>query len=351
MLYENKYFRYNSTMSDISRPIVGHEKISQFLQKSLDQNKLAHAYLFSGQEHLGKTLLAENFIASVLCADYHKANGLTIKSIPCGECSFCLQLKKGIHPDVYFLKKEEEKKNISVEQVREMKKFLGLTSFLNSYRFALVENAEILSEGAQNALLKILEEPGDKVILILLVSDHNLLVPTIVSRCQLIRFYPLSDDKIYDHLVTLGAKREQAKILTAACHGQIGQAINYFQNPELFSARLEKTKENLSLFNENLAERFKLIGEMLKSDEEDLNFGFSDELNLWQLILRDILLCQNNVAGLITNLHFEKEINTLADKYSRAKIMAALSKVNEIKKYLAFNVNQRLAAENLILTL
>ena len=106
-------------MINFNWPVIGQEKIVKFLQKGLANEKLAHAYLFTGQQHLGKQLVVDSFIASVLCHDYHLQNKLKIKELPCGECAFCQQLKKKIHPDVYFLNLEEDKKNITVEQVRE----------------------------------------------------------------------------------------------------------------------------------------------------------------------------------------------------------------------------------------
>ncbi|MBN1325642.1 DNA polymerase III subunit delta', partial [Candidatus Falkowbacteria bacterium] len=250
-------------MSSYNWPVVGHKKITKFLQKCLEQNRLAHAYLFSGQEHLGKTLVTENFIASILCSDYHRANNLEIKSIPCNQCAFCSQLARGIHPDVYFLKREEDKKNISVEQVRKMKEFLSLTTFLNSFKIAIIEHAEELNENAQNALLKILEEPTPKTILILQTPDFNLLLPTINSRCQLLRFYPVPDEEVYHHLINLGEKREQAKIFTALAHGKIGLAINYYKNPEIFTEYLENMKDLLAVFNLKLIDKIKIINNLL----------------------------------------------------------------------------------------
>jgi len=340
-------------MNNYSWPVVGHSKIQQFLQKSLVNDKLAHAYLFSGQAHLGKSLVAQNFIGSILCRDYHEQIKSEAKNFPCGECIFCQQLDKGIHPDIYKLNKEEDKKNISVEQVREMHKFLNLSSFLNSYKIAVIEDAQDLSEAAQNALLKILEEPAPKTILILLVSDYNFLLPTISSRCQLIKFWPLSEEEIFHHLIGLGTSREQAKIFTALANGQIGLAINYYQKPELFNAYLEETGRILDVFDQDLAARFQIMGKIFqeaKDSPETAKF-IQGELNYWQLILRDILTSKNNLNNLLVNLYFQEKIKTLATKYSQPRILALLSQVEQIKRYLNYNINPRLAVENLLINL
>lgn len=344
--------RYNIAMDSFNWPIVGHTKIQQILQKGLLNNKLAHAYLFSGPAHLGKSLVAEKFIASILCHDYHQQNKSQVKSLPCNECVFCQQYHKGIHPDVYNLKKEEDKKNISVEQVREMQKFLSLTSFLNSYKIAVIENAQDLSESAQNALLKALEEPNQKTILILLVNDANFLLSTISSRCQLIKFRLLAEDNIFDHLISLGSSREKAKIITALAGGQIGLAINYMQNPDLFETYIAKMTQTLDFFNQDLASRFKNIENILGGKKgTDSSSAMSEELDYWQLILRDILFAQNNLENLQANLNFQKTIKSLAEKYSTRKILSLMAQIKQIKKYLTYNINPRLAVENLLINL
>ncbi|MFC1599107.1 ATP-binding protein, partial [Patescibacteria group bacterium] len=292
-------------MINFDWPVIGQEKIKKFLAKSMANDKLSHAYLFTGQQHLGKKLLADNFIASVLCHDYHLQNKLKIKELPCGECAFCQQLSKKIHPDVYFLDKEEDKKNITVEQVREMQKLLHMGSFLNSYKIALISQAEDLSESAQNALLKILEEPRPKTILLVLAKDVNYLLPTISSRCQLIKFTAVEQEKIFKHLVSLGASREQARLYAALANGKVGLAINFYQNPDLFKDYLAKTEKVLQLFSTNLADRFMLLEKDLAgftSNNAKIDY-WQQELDSWQLVLRDILIMQNSLEYLITNLY------------------------------------------------
>jgi len=340
-------------MDSFNWPIVGHKKIQQLLQKSLINNKLAHAYLLAGPAHLGKSLMAEKFIASILCHDYQQQNQSQVKSLPCNECIFCQQFAKGIHPDIYNLKKEEDQKNISVEQVREMQKFLSLTSFLNSYKIALIANAQDLSESAQNALLKILEEPTPKTILILMADDANFLLPTIVSRCQLVKFRPQSEEEIFHYLISLGSSREQAKILTALSCGQIGMAINYFQKPESFNFYLEKMNQTLDFFDQDLVTRFKNMDNVFTSAKNSVESANSmlAELDYWQLILRDILFAKNNLNNLLVNLHFQAKIKNITNRYSTLKILNLLAQVKQIKQYLNYNINPRLAVENLLINL
>jgi DNA polymerase III subunit delta' len=347
-LYLKGCFSYNISMKKYNWQTIGHQKTVKFLQKSIDNNKLAHAYLFSGKQNLGKRLLVNEFVDSILCHDHNKAEG---DVLPCRTCVYCDQLKKGIHPDVYFLKKEEDKKNITVEQVREMQKMLYLASFLNSYKFAIIEHAEDMSESAQNAILKILEEPKPKTILILLISDLNLLLPTIVSRCQSIKFYPLSEEKIFHHLTSLGANREEAKVFTSLSHGQIGTAVSFFKNKEIYQEYLKDINEFFVILDSSMNQKFKVLDKLLANFKDNLekNNYLNSELDSWSLILRDILLIKNNTGHLIVNRHFQKQLESMAQKYSVKKLLSGMTNIRQVKKYLQYNINPRLAVENLIL--
>lgn len=340
-------------MNSFNWPVVGHAKIQQLLQKSLVNNKLAHAYLFSGPVHLGKSLLAKQFIASILCNDYQQQTQAAAKSLPCGSCVFCQQFDKNIHPDVYYLNREEEKKNISVEQVRDMQKFLSLSSFLNSYKIALIADAQDLSESAQNALLKILEEPHPKTILILIANDYNFLLPTIVSRCQLIKFRNLSADEIFHHLISLDSSREQAKILTALSNGRIGLAIDYLQIPELYNSYINKLDDTLDLFEQDLVSRFKNmenVYQQAKNSPEDSD-SIKSVLNFWQLVFRDILLAKNNLNNKLVNIYAADKMEKIAARYTTREVLDLMTMTDQIKKYLNYNINPRLAVENLLINL
>jgi len=345
------FLSYNRTMKNDNWQVVGHEKNIKFLQKNIANNKLAHAYLFAGKPHLGKTLTAQKFMAAVLCRDYHRQNKIENKSEPCGQCVFCSQVNKGIYPDAYYLKKETDKKNISVEQVREIQKLLSLASFLNSYKIVLIEKAEDLSESSQNALLKIFEEPKGKTILILLASDYKLLLPTLVSRCQLIKFLPLADKLIFEHLIDLGASREQAKLLSALAHGQIGLAVDFYKNPDFFQAHQDRIRQFFNLFELNLVERFNFINELLgdAGNNAEMNKYLDEELDCWQQVLRDILLQHYGLDSMIASLNFKNEVVNLSQKYSAPRIISLLEQIKTAKKFLDYNINPRLAVENLLL--
>ena len=135
--------------------IIGHNKITSFLETGIKNDKLSHAYLFHGPKSIGKKTLTKQFILNLLC---HTENPEK-PEIPCLNCDSCRQTQKNANPDVIWIKKEADKKNITVEQIRELEGKLSIHSFFKSYKIAVIENAEDMNLASANALLKTLEEP------------------------------------------------------------------------------------------------------------------------------------------------------------------------------------------------
>ncbi|MFA6215147.1 MAG: DNA polymerase III subunit delta' [Patescibacteria group bacterium] len=329
-------------------PIVGHQHVVSYLQNGLLNDKISHAYLFVGPEHVGKTEVAKNFVYSLVCKNLPAGNGL----VPCGECDCCRQVANKIHPDVLWVEREENekneklKKNISIEQIRELQSRLNLHSFLNSYKVAVIGGAETLSQEAANSLLKSLEEPAPKTVLILLATNLAAVLPTIISRCQVLRFRPVNQKEIFDHLLTLAVERKKAKVLAALAFGRPGTAINYAEAPNNYADFQEQIRQFISLAKADLVSRFKILPEIM-------NFNDSDEVEatllIWLKILRDLILIKNFSPNLISNLNLTGELTQLAGNYSNYDLVRLVKEVNFIKRYLAANVNPKLALENLVL--
>ncbi|MCX6745062.1 MAG: hypothetical protein NTX82_06075, partial [Candidatus Parcubacteria bacterium] len=147
--------------------------------------------------------------------------------------------------------------------------------------------------------------------------------------------------------------REQAKILTALSCGQIGLAIDYLANPELFNSYLEKMGRILAMFNQDLASKFKNIESIFLGSKTNMESTvvLAEELNYWQLILRDMLVTKNSDDNVLFNLHFRDQIKKIAGNYSTQKLLELLQVVKTIKIYLNYNINPRLAVENLLINL
>ncbi len=327
---------------------IGNQNIVDYLQKNLIHSQLAHGYLFYGPEHIGKTKLAQTFMAAILCHAYQADKDL---NPPCQKCLHCQQLAKGIHPDVYWVKREEGKKDITIEQINELRGRLGMSSFLNSYKIAVIEEAEKMNRSAANALLKTLEEPTPHTILILLTSKINFLPATIASRCQVLRFKPVPLAEILNFLIKLKASRPLAEIIANLSFGCPGKAVNFLQNEGLLSFYQAEVNDFLEINRQDISYQFKEIASLVKDGE-----NFSARVNnliavldIWQLVLRDLLLIKIFSVNLIKNIFIQKELERLATKYSINQLKELIDKIRSTQKYLRQNINPQLAMENLVL--
>lgn len=325
--------------------VVGNKNIVNFLQKNIENQNLAHAYLFAGPDKIGRKIVAENFIKSLLCLDN--------SSKPCSKCNNCKQIERGIHPDIFYLTKFDDKKNISIEQVRKLQGKLSLGSFANSYKVAIIDGADLLSIEAANSLLKILEEPTKKTILILIAQRIDFLPETILSRCQVFKFLPVAEKEIFDYLISKGADRQQAENFTHLSFGCPGLAIDLFNDKELFEEYNEKVEEFFLLSNGEISKKFEIINDLAntKIDRSVLIKNLDLSLSIWGIAIRDMLYIKNELVGFIGNLKFQNKLQQLSQKYSKKELVNLLRDLYKLRNLLEKNVNPRLVLENFALNL
>lgn len=169
---------------------LGHENIRRMLKVALEQNRLSHGYLFDGPKGIGKTSMAIWMAAHLFCEAENK---------PCGVCPGCVKLETDNHPDIMILKPEEG--SIKNNQVEEFQEFLRIKPFAGTAKVGIIEDADTMTPSAQNRLLKTLEEPAPGVALFLISTNFNRMLPTILSRCQVLRFQGLEKGGIASYLV------------------------------------------------------------------------------------------------------------------------------------------------------
>lgn len=325
-------------------PVVGHKNIINFLQKSIVNDRLAHAYLFYGPEHIGKEMVANYFAASLLCQELRIKNQES--RIPCKECVYCQQVFKGIHPDIYRLEKQQDKKNIGIDEIRQLQRKLSLSSLTGSYKIAIINNADDLSLEAANSLLKTIEEPSEKAIIILLARHINLLPLTIHSRCRILRFLPVSKEEISLYLKkNFNLSETRARELVHLARGLPGLAVSFVLSPKVLNDRMEQIKEFISIADGDIVRRFSILQKLLSPNKEKLNWL----LSIWQSVVRDLFLIKNKQEDLVINFFIKPKLKTLASKYSAENLVSILTEIAKTRQYLAQNVNPRLALENLIL--
>jgi len=323
-------------------PEIGNDNLIEFLDRSLSKQKLAQTYIFTGSEDLGKSTVALAFSRNLILSDGHEARDFS-----------------SVNSDLHILSRETGKKNISIEAVRDFIKMLSLSSFLNSYKIGIIKDAETLSPEAASALLKTLEEPRDKVIIILLTSTVDLLMPTIVSRSQVLYFYPVTYDTVYDYLTKeLNLKRGDAKDMTSLAAGRPLLAAKFAQNEELYLHQLETARIFLSFFKSNIPERLVTLANFLKS-EGSLNADKAGAiLEIWQRVTRDLALKTINCPELIQHTALNKELDAVVSNFSTSNneetlryYLKILELLNLLKKYLAANVAPNSTLEQVIYNL
>ncbi len=320
--------------------IIGHKNVISFLEKSVKNGQVSHAYLFYGPKRLGKGTIAEKFAEMLV--------GQPVAG----------------HPDVYFIRREKDEKEekmmseISIAQMRELERKLSLSSFLNSYKIAIIEEAETMSIEAANSLLKTLEEPTPKTLIILLSSSLSALPATIVSRCQTLKFLPVSEKEIYQYLVGRGAGRDEAQNFSKASWGKPGAAINFWEtrnesDSSAMASYLEDVKGIIDLMKDDtLAGKMKIFEKYFNKEKapEDLTNSLNRILSLWISVLRDAALVKTNCSEMISNQIFLEDIKKIARRFDAGFFPKLYGEIGQASRYFRDNFNPRLVLENLMLS-
>lgn len=208
----------------MSLPVIhGHAATWARLTRLIDGNRLPHALLFLGPPGVGKALVAQRLVARLACS---------AADAPCGACPGCLQVAAGSHPDLRLIgapaangKREARRKEIGIEQARELKRFVALRAISAARKMAIIDDADRLSLPAQNALLKTLEEPPGHALLVLVTASPGALLSTVRSRCQRIGFTPLADAEVRAALADAGLDAAEVARLAPRAEGSPGRAL------------------------------------------------------------------------------------------------------------------------------
>jgi DNA polymerase-3 subunit delta' len=317
-------------------PVIGHEWAVAHLSRALAHGRMRHAYLITGPDQVGKTTLARAFAAALNC---------TGEIAPCGQCRACTLIAKDAHPDVTLITAESGGNTLKIDQVRALQQTLALRPFEARYRVAILRNFHQANPAAANALLKTLEEPAPGVVLLLTATSADLLLPTIVSRCQSLHLRPLSWQTVYQALVQRwGAAPELAQTLARLSGGRIGWAIRALADPSLLALRQEALATLTALLQSSRRERFALV-ERLPQDKQTL----TEILGIWQSFWRDVVLAATRSQAPITNYDCAGQITALALGAGAEGAERALLATNRTLDYLSRNANTRLALEVLTL--
>lgn len=321
--------------------MMGHNWAVNLLAEHLRRQTLRHAYLFAGPAGVGRRTLALRFAQAINCPQP------LAPGIPCRQCHTCQRIERMQHPDLAVIQAEQVGGTLKVEQVRELQRSLALHPYEASYRIALLLRFEEAHPAAMNALLKTLEEPPERVILLVTAESPESLLPTIVSRCEVLRLRPLSADELAADLQqTAALSAEQAQFLARLAAGRPGYACQLHQNPALLEQRESWLDQMEKLLAADRIERFR-YAERYQKDRD----AFRNLVLIWLSLWRDVLLQALNSSVRLVNLDRQALIARLASQLDRDQIIRMVGALERTLNLLEQNVNVRLAAEVLLLDL
>jgi len=317
--------------------IVGHKTQWDFLKKTVLTQKIPQAMIFSGIDSLGKKKIALEFIKFLNCENKDLEKG------PCQNCLPCQLIEKGQHPDLILL--APEKKDIQISQIRELQKALNLRSQLSVFKSVIIDNAESLNSESQNCLLKTLEEPKGTTLLILITSRIESLFETIRSRCQILKFYPVSLQELKENFKTQVPQEELQKMFLL-CFGKPGKVLDFLKDSQRFSEELKIFKEIESLLEGDMVKNFSFSQNFFTKENSPV---YLDRfLQTFEDYLRLVFLKKIGASNKILN-SFDLKI---PEKYSILEIKDMIDSVENLKILTSqTNINPKLAFEDLMITM
>jgi len=283
---------------------IGNPQILK-LFSNLKKEDLNHAYLFTGKEGMGKSKLAKQLAKSLQCP-----TGKLLK--PCEKCPACLSRNL----ETTILKGPQK---ISIDEIRKIQKKMNFKSQENSFKICIIDNAERLTQEASNCLLKILEEPPEKSIFILITSKLKLILPTIHSRCQTIKFLPVPKDILEQELKKLFSDQEINPEIINYADGAPGKAIKLLKNQELATELEEQKKLLYEFLKGSTPKRFQITTELSKLTYPEIKNTLEQWLSIVNLDLKEAKSSQNE--NLTTFLKLLLEIKQKTDYNLNKRIL------------------------------
>ena len=344
-------------MKDYSE-VFGYDELKDYIYKRIITGKVAHAVLLVGDAGSGKRTMAKRLARTIQCENVvkrvedHSAKPEDI--VPCDKCHSCLQAISGNNPDIITIDRLDGKKKISVDDIRE-KLINDITVKPYSCRFKvyIIVGAENLTVEAQNAILKTLEEPPEYAMIMLLASTEKLLLPTVVSRCEVVNIPPMPDDQVEEYFkIHFGddpdVTPEDIRFAEAFADGKIGRGSITFTNPDFRKLKRDVLEVVLNIEDLTLNE---MMGYVRRADYYN-ELGIDYFFDLMMLWYRDLLLFEStrDANGLLFK-EYLTDISRQAQTLSYEGIDRITDAINKARERLHSNVSFELVMELLFLTI
>lgn len=325
--------------------ILGNQALRHRLEQALRTGPPAPAYLFLGPRGVGKGLTATWLASRLLC---------TGPEPPCGACPACRKVDSGNHPDVLAIDRIEGKASVGIDEVREGISAVQLRPYEGGYRFWILSEAERLTAEAQNALLKTLEEPPGHLVLVLVAGGEDALLPTVTSRCRIMRFGPVEPESVAAFLVGRGIPTERANVAARISAGSPGVALDLVGSGEIWELRAAVLGLAAGLPGSDTWQALEAAAslEALKTGSSDPKADLTRVLENLLSWFRDALcLSVGSDERLLVNVDHVEALRSLARDSTPRSLDRALRVLLEAHHHLQRNVQPRFLLQRLCLEL
>jgi DNA polymerase-3 subunit delta' len=338
--------------------LVGNDNIKQTLRRLILNGRVPNSLLFSGDDGIGKRQFALELAKAFICKEPTDEEG-------CGVCASCRRAdvfvfptsEKGDDYERVFLSEHPDvgmvipfRRNVRVDAIRDLEREANFRPFEARARFFIVDDAEKMNDAAANALLKTLEEPSSTSHIFLITSRPDSLLPTIRSRCQTLRFAPATDDEIRKFLIEDRAfTHDEAALAARLSQGSVGRAVSI--NVEQFRLRREKMLGVLKNVIET-GDRAGLLRIAESMNDAKNKISFEENIDILQTLIHDTwTLRVSGEAGRIVNTDLTEELLRLAESSVSEDLPGWLSAIDTLRENLAVNINRKIAADSLFVTM
>lgn len=314
--------------------IIGHEQNIEHLEKAIKNGQVSHAYIFNGENGIGKMTMAKSFAKALLCETKNS----------CGTCQSCVQMESDNHPDVIYV--THEKAGITVDDIRnQVNQSILVKPYSSDYKVYIIDEADKMNLAAQNALLKTIEEPPAYAVIILISDNKDSFLETILSRCVVLNFGPVKEEQVRDYIIShYGENKEREELAVLYSMGNIGKAIKVMESDE---------------FHEQKDYCLNLMSHLDEWDVHDIILSIKqmavykdciyDLLDIISIYYRDILLLK--VTGLPNKTVFKEKFAVMKNQsiyLSFEGIDTIIKEIEKAKIRLKANVNFDVTLELLL---
>ncbi len=329
---------------DVFPGVLGHARPVQTLLQAMRTQRVHHAYPFAGLDGIGKARVALRLAQSFNCVGQQPTPG-----VPCLECTHCTRIESRQHPDFLFVSPDTSKSRpiIKIDVVRDLLRQVHFRPYEAKRRVIVIEGAEFLAEEGSNALLKTLEEPTGETSFVLITAQARRLLTTIRSRCQLVRFAPLTREQIVSLLAQHNITGNDAEVAAAFADGSFGAALRLCEEGVLES-RKSFLQEVCGLEQEGALGVFDLASRYARGDSRELQ----RRLDALRIFWRDVVLLQSRATPTrVINTDMRPQLQRLAAKLTVEQALGHIEHIGRAQRDLLGYVDARLVLENLLFSM